>query len=136
MRFFAVIVIAALCSGCGTIAAQSEQQELQVTLYAYGNAIRWNGFEDGLKYIDPQTLKDHPVTELDMQRYRQVRVTGYSEQPAVASGPHEVTQTVQISVVNNNTQTERSFVDHQVWRYDEKSKHWHNVSGLPDITHH
>ena len=31
---------------------------------------------------------------------------------------------------------ERMIVDKQRWRYDEKTKHWHNVSGLPDITQH
>jgi len=130
-----VLCVVALC-GCGAIATQTEQQELQVTLMAYGNALRWGSFDDALKYVDPQTLKDHPVTSLDLERYHQVRVTSYNEQQVVPVGPHEVTQTVQINVVNNNTQTERSLVDHQVWRYDETSKHWHIVSGLPDITHH
>jgi uncharacterized protein YceK len=136
MRFLALVLGIVALGGCGTIARETEQQELQVTLMAYGNALRWGSFDDALKYIDPQTLKDHPVTALDLERYRQVRVTSYNEQAAVPVGPHEVNQTVQISVVNNNTQAERSLVDHQVWRYDETAKHWHNVSGLPDITHH
>jgi hypothetical protein len=52
----------------------------------------------------------------------------------VPSAKHEVTQIVEIGVLNVNTQTERALVDRQLGRYDEKTKHWHIVSGLPDIT--
>jgi hypothetical protein len=43
-------------------------------------------------------------------------------------------QTVHISLVNNNTQSERSIVDHQTWHYDATGQHWWLTSGLPDIT--
>jgi hypothetical protein len=65
-----------------------------------------------------------------------VRITAYDDQPPVPSGKGQVTQIVKIDIVNINSQTERTIVDKQLWRYDEKTKHWHVVSGLPDITQH
>ncbi len=130
------LVVASLVAGCGGMATHSENQALQVTLVAYANAVRWRGFDEALKYVDPQTLKAHPLTPLDLERYRQVRVASYTEQPVVPLGKHEVQQTVEIGIVNVHTQTERTIVDRQIWRYDEASKHWHLVSGLPDITQH
>ncbi len=129
-----VELLAALCTGCSTLTTPTEGDALRATLTAYANALRWNGFDQAVKYVDPETLKAHPLTPLDLERYKQVSVVSYMEQPPVPSGKHEVTQLVQIGLLNNNTQTERQIVDHQVWRYDETSKHWHIVSGLPDIT--
>ena len=45
-------------------------------------------------------------------------------------------QNVEIGLVNINTQAARSVVDHQIWKYDEKQKHWWLMTGLPDITRH
>ena len=70
------------------------------------------------------------------QRYHQVQVTAYNDQPAAPLGPDEVAQTVEIGLVNVNTQAARSIVDHQVWRYDEKEKRWWLTTGLPNITRH
>jgi len=100
------------------------------------NYTRLGDFEQALTFIDPETLKDHPLSALDKERYKQVRVASYTERPPVPAGKGEIVQIVEIGLVNINTQTERSIVDRQLWRYDEKTKHWHNVSGLPDITQH
>lgn len=126
----------ALCAGCAAMSTQSESRALETTLVAYANAVRWGDFEQALAFVDKATLKEHPLSAIDMERYKQVKVAAYTEQPPVPAGPHEVRQIVQISLVNINTQTERSIVDKQLWRYDEETKHWHLISGLPDITQH
>ena len=123
-----------LITGCTAVTHQSESRALDITLVAYGNAIRWGDLQQALPFIHPETLKAHPLTKLDEQRYKQVRFVSYIEQPPVPAGPHEVRQVVKIGLLNVNTQTERDIVDNQLWRYDETSKHWRNVSGLPDIT--
>ena len=136
LRLIPPTMFLVLCAGCGTMSTQSEGRTLQTTLVAYANAVRWGDFEQALAFVDKETLKEHPLSSIDMERYKQVKVASYAEQPAVPAGPHEVRQIVQISLININTQTERSIVDKQLWRYDEKSKHWHLISGLPDITQH
>jgi hypothetical protein len=133
-RSVALLMVLA-CTGCG-MNPHSEGDDMRVTMVAYANALRWQGFDQAVKYVDPDTLKEHPLTPLDMERFKQVRVVSYMEQNPVPAGKHEVTQIVEIGVLNINTQTERQIVDRQLWRYDEKTKHWHIVSGLPDITQH
>jgi hypothetical protein len=123
-------------AGCGSLATHSENESLATTLQAYANVVRWGDFDQAVVFVDPQTLKDHPLSSIDMERYKQVKVASYNEQPPVPAGPHEVRQIVEIGVININTQIERSVIDKQLWRYDEKKKHWHLVSGLPDITQH
>jgi hypothetical protein len=120
-----------LLAGC---AQNTRSDSLTATLNAYGSTVRWNGLQSALQFIDPKVLKEHPPTDLDLARYQQVRVTDYDDGAGpVALGDNEVQQTAQISFVNIHTQVERSVVQHQVWRYDEKAKHWWLESGLPDI---
>ena len=136
LRWISPIIAFVLCTGCQTLTTQSEGDALPTTLTAYANALRWGGFDQAFKYVDPETLKQHPITPLDLERYKQVRVVSYMEQPIVPVAKHEVSQLVEISILNVNTQSSRTIVDRQLWRYDETTKHWHIVSGLPDITQH
>lgn len=131
-RFAALLIPLCFIAGCAT--PSSKNDLLNATLENYAATIRWGNFEDAAAFVDPETLKDHPLSELDLQRYRQVRVGGYTAQPPRPLGDNEIGQTVEIVLTNNNTQTVRSVLDRQRWRYDEKKKHWWLVSGLPDIT--
>lgn len=133
LRRFVIVVLIGLLSGCNT---KADKDLLQTTLENYAATIRWGNFEDAVGYVDPETLKAHPLSALDLARYHQVRVTAYNEQPYKPVGEMEARQVVEIGIVNNNTQVMRSFVDRQLWRYDEKAKRWWLVSGLPDITQH
>jgi hypothetical protein len=122
---------ALLLAGC---AANMRNDALTSTLTAYGNAVRWNGLQSALQFVDPAELKAHPPSDLDLKRYQQVRVSDYDDGAGpVPLGENEVQQTVQISFINIHTQAERSITTRQVWRYDEKLKHWWLESGLPDI---
>ncbi len=136
IRSLLLALVLVACAGCASMQAQSENNALQTTLIAYANAVRWGGWNQALAFVDPKTLKKHPLSHLDKERYKQVRVASYTEQPAVPVGPHEVQQIVQIGLINVNTQTERTIVDKQVWRYNEKNKRWRLMTGLPDITRH
>lgn len=127
-----VVLTGALLAGCAT---QKRSSTLTTTLEAYGSTLRWGDFQTATKFLDPKVLKKHPLSDLDMARYKQVRVSDYDS----GSGPvpiddTHVKQVVQIGLINIHTQVERSVVDHQTWRYDEKTQHWWLTSGLPDIT--
>lgn len=132
-RSIALILLVLLCA-CA--APKADQSLLDSTLLSYAGVIRWGNFEDAEAYIEPELRKAHPVSKIDLERYTQIKVSGYNEQPARPAGVGEVHQTVQIDIVNVNTQSMRSIVDHQVWHYDAKTKHWWLMSGLPDITQH
>ncbi|TAM58106.1 MAG: hypothetical protein EPN49_13480 [Rhodanobacter sp.] len=123
---------ALLLAGCAT---QNRSDTLTATLTAYGSTLRWGDFQSAALFIDPKIRAAHPLSDLDLARYKQVRVTEYDN----GSGPVplddlDVQQTARISLVNIHTQSERTIVDHQTWHYDEKTKHWWLTSGLPDIT--
>lgn len=131
-----ILVLLVLVGLAGCPESKPDRDLLDTTLQNYATVIRWGNFEDAAAFVDPETLKAHPLTRLDLDRYTQVRVTGYNEQPLRPDGELQMKQTVEIGLVNNNTQSVRSILDRQVWRFDAKARRWWLVSGLPDITQH
>ena len=130
-RILLPLAVAALLAGC---AQNVRNDSLVSTLNAYASAVRWNGLQGALQFVDPKVLKAHPPTDFDLQRYQQLRVSDYDDGTGpVPLSDSEVQQTVKISVINVHTQVERSIVARQVWRYDDKARHWWLESGLPDI---
>ncbi|WP_027484867.1 hypothetical protein [Rhodanobacter sp. OR87] len=133
-RILSILVVLSvlLLAGCAT---KARSDALTTTLKAYGSTLRWGDFQSAAQFIDPAVRAAHPLTPLQLARYRQVRVSEYDDGAGpVPSGDFDVQQTVLINLVNVHTQSERSVVDHQSWHYDEKAKHWWLTSGLPDIT--
>lgn len=130
-----VLASTVLLGACATENMRSKATILDDTLRTYAATIRWGDIAQAEAYVDPEYRKAHPLSELDVARYKQVQVTNYEDQPAVPVNDNEVRQTVEIGLVNVHTQTARSIVDRQVWRYDEAAKRWWLTTGLPDITH-
>jgi hypothetical protein len=128
------LALAAL-AGCAAV-SKGEERLLEETLESYAAVIRWGNFEEAVSFVDPETMKAHPISSVDLQRYHQVQVTAYNEQPMRHIGEHDVQQLVEVGLVNVNTQSARSIIDKQVWHFDVKEKRWWLMSGLPDITAH
>jgi outer membrane murein-binding lipoprotein Lpp len=121
-----------LLAGCAT---QKRSDTLDTTLRAYASAVRWGDFQSAVVFLDPKTRADKMPTALDLARYKLVQVSGYDAgNGPVPDGANQVRQIVHINLINVSTQSERSIVDRQTWRYDETTKHWWLTSGLPDIT--
>jgi hypothetical protein len=123
---------ALLLSGC---ASDKRSDALTHTMIAYANTVRWDGFEAAFQYVDPKVREEHPLTDLDRARFKQVQVSDYDD----GNGPipvsaNEVRQVVQISLTNIHTQAVRTVVDHQLWRYDPDKNHWWLETGVPDIS--
>lgn len=130
-RILLPLAAIALLVGC---TQNVRNDTLTTTLSAYNSAVRWDGLQSSLQFVDPDVLKAHPPTDFDLQRYQQLRVTDYDDGSGPAPlGDNEVQQTVKISFANIHTQVEHSIVVRQVWRYDEKTKHWWLESGMPDL---
>lgn len=126
-----VPALALLLVACGSVGGQRSPRDQ--TLYTYVSAVRWGDFDAARSFVDPEVLKAKPLTELEMERYRQFQVAGYEVKSAaeVAEGAYE--QVVEIRLVNRNTQVERIITDRQRWRWDAGAKRWWLVSGLPDL---
>lgn len=130
-------VLLAACASMSMNKIKTKETILEETLKTYAATIRWGDMTQALGFVDAKYRQEHPLSELDLARYRQVQVTSYNDdQPAAPISANEVAQTIEIGLVNINTQAARSIVDHQIWRYDEKEKHWWLMTGLPDIRRH
>ncbi len=117
------------------VMAKSREKILTETLRTYAATIRWGSIEQAESFVDPEYRAAHPLTQLDLDRYKQVRFTNYNDSAPVPVNDDEVNQTVEIGIVNLHTQEARSFIDRQTWKYHKKAKVWLLSSGLPDITH-
>ncbi len=130
-----ILLIALVCLLLSVPAmAKSREKILTETLRTYAATIRWGSIEQAESFIDPEYRAAHPLSQLDLDRYKQVRFTNYNDSAPVPINDDEVSQTVEIGIVNIHTQEARSFIDRQVWKYNRKAKVWLLTSGLPDIT--
>ncbi len=132
MSRVAALVFTLLLAACAT-GSESDTDLLQATLDDYATIMRWGDIPQAVAFIDPVTLEKDPVTAFELERFRQVRIAGYREQPWSLTSDGRARQMVEIELINRNTQTVRSIVDVQVWRWDAVAKHWWLESGLPDI---
>ena len=133
---FIFVAIFGLLSGIPAEAAskRSQTKQLVVMQSKYSSAIRWNEFEMAWGYVDPEYRKEHPLSDLEKQRFKQIQVTGYEEksQDFLEDGGVEVN--VEIRLINRNTQAERVIMDTQIWRWDAIAKRWWLSTGLPDFS--
>ena len=126
-------VVAALLLGLvGCATPSSRGNALQDAQYAWSAAIRWGDFEGAWNMVDPKVRAEHPLTDLEFARYKQVQISEYRE-----LGSHETPETsvreVEIGVVNRNSLAERQVRYSEAWRYDPAAKTWWITGGLPDL---
>ena len=123
----------ALLAGCPKTSA-SKGTALDEVQYAYSAAIRWGDFEGAWNLVDPKVREEHPLTDLDFSRYKQLQISSYRELGGTVLGNGDVAREIEIGVINRNTLTERTVRYREVWRYDEPAKSWWLVSGLPQLS--
>ena len=120
-----------LLAGCPKSASKgSALDEIQ---YAYSAAIRWGDFEGAYNLVDPKVREEHPLTDVDFSRYKQVQISGYRDLGGSPLASGEVVREIEIGVINRNTLAERTVRYRERWRYDEGAKTWWLTSGLPDL---
>lgn len=122
-----------LCAGCVSDPAAGDARKLETTLSAYHSALRWNGIDAALALHDPESLKTEPVTSFERERWAQFRVVGYRDSTPVPVSPGRVQQRVALELMNVNTQSVRTLLDVQEWRWDAEAKRWWLTSGLPSL---
>jgi hypothetical protein len=125
----AVLVLAAVLSGC---ASTSQGSALQQAQYAWSAAIRWGDFEGAMTLVDPEYLEANPVTDLELARYAQVQISGYTVL-AERAGDAMAQREIEIGVINRHTMAERKQRYTERWRWDAGDEAWYIVDGLPDL---
>ena len=113
--------------------SRKQRKQLEETQIAYGATIRWGTMDDAIAYLDPVLRKDKPPTEFELNRYAQLRVSSYRERSSAALPGGLVERRVEIGVINQNTQAERTVVVVERWRWDADAKRWWQSAGLPDL---
>lgn len=134
-----VALIAAFLTLLATAPVEAAKKHPQLKQFEamqskYASAIRWNEFEMAWGLVDPEYRSKNPLSDLEKERLKQIQVTGYTEKTQTFLMDGGIEQTVEIRLINRNTQAERKVLDTQVWRWDEKAKRWWLATGLPDFT--
>ncbi|MGE8287882.1 MAG: hypothetical protein ACN6RG_07985 [Stenotrophomonas sp.] len=136
-RLFQAALVLSLLVAAGASAgdgpSRSQRAKLVPTQAAYTAAVRWSDFEAAEGFLDPVYLQAHPLGDLQRQRYQQVQVSGYRERGSSVAADGNVERRMEISVINRNTQAERTVVVTERWRWDTEGKRWWQAGGLPDL---
>ena len=135
MRVLRLLMSSILVLGLSACASSGGRQmsALEQAQYAYSAAIRWGDFEGAYNLVDPKVREEHPLTDVDFSRYKQVQISGYRDLGGSPLASGEVTREIEIGVINRNTLAERTVRYRERWRYDEEAKTWWLTSGLPDL---
>ncbi len=134
MRMTRIVVAGLLFVLAGCAGAPSRQMSaLDKAQYAWSAAIRWGDIDGAWQQVDPAYRVKHPLGDTQLERYKQLQVTGYTVTNAITTGPADVERTVDIDLANRNTMEVRSATWHESWHYDATSKTWWITNGLPDF---
>ncbi|MGY8563597.1 hypothetical protein L0938_09275 [Paracidovorax citrulli] len=112
---------------------RKQRVELEKTQVAYASTIRWGTTEEALPYLDPEYTKEHPLTDLELRRYEQVKISSYRAGDNVNMPDGKVGRPAVVGVINLNTQMQREVTVKEIWRWDAEDKRWLQANGLPDL---
>ncbi|WP_242113391.1 hypothetical protein [Luteimonas aquatica] len=124
------ILMACLAAGC---ASSSKRNKFDQAAYDYSAAIRWGDFEGAWTMVDPEYRKQHPITDLQLERYKQIQISAYRDLATQTLPDGGVLREIYIGVINKHDMSERSIRYTERWRYDAEHKTWLLTVGLPDL---
>jgi hypothetical protein len=117
------------CASSGTQGTKLEQAQ-----YAWSAAIRWGDFEGAVNLIDPKVREKLELTPLQLERYKQVQISGYRDMGADSNlDAGTAVRDIEIGVINRHTMAERTVRYRETWRWDADAKAWWITSALPDF---
>ena len=113
--------------------AAGSGKKLEQVQAAWSSSVRWSDFEAAWQLVDPELRAGQPLTELELERYRQLQVSSYRERGSSMGADGSVERRVELGVINRNTLAERTLTLTERWRWDPQAKRWWQVEGLPDL---
>lgn len=116
-----------------TAQSRLQRNKLQPMQDAYAAAIRWGDFETAWQLVDPAYKAEHPMSELEFERYQQVQISGYRDLSSSGGPDGTVERAIELRVINRHTMAERTMRYRERWRWDAEAKRWWLVVGLPDL---
>lgn len=129
-RLLILLLTALLLAGCGS--QSRKQRELDETLNAYRQAVRWGNLIQMEVFLSDAARENHALDALERERFAQVRCTGYTEvSPPLDNDDGSVSQTIEIEFTNIHTQSPKRVMDRQTWVW--RDGRWQLDSGLPKL---
>ncbi len=125
------VALGAALLGCASTG--NEARLLDESLEAHASVVRWGDPVAGLEFADPALREGYVPIGIERERWRQFQVAAYRAQPPVMLAPDRAVRTVELELVNRNTQVARTVSWRQEWRYDPVAKRWWLASGLPAL---
>jgi hypothetical protein len=131
IKLFGLLCLLALAA-CASTAGQ--RNKLEAAQYTWSGVIRWGDFEGAMNLIDPKVRDKHPVSAVELERYKQVQISSYRDTGATSDfDTGEAVRDIEIGVINRHTMAERTVRYRETWRYDSETKVWWVTSPLPDL---
>ena len=130
---FLALVLVVMPAAVASKTSTSMEKKLQASLKTYELAVRWNDFEAASQALDPMTLQGERFSEQDEAYYKVFQITGYMIKSSSMGEDLIYTQRVELRMVDQDTQAERTKTDRQSWRYDAAAKRWWLTSGMPKL---
>ncbi len=132
-KLILIMTICALLSACG--GRMSKKQSLDHTLFQYAKVMRWADFNTAMTFFSHDMETANKPSSTDIERLKQFAVSSYVSAPILpGENENQITQDVQLKLYNIHTKREKVIIDHQTWEYDDETKRWLLMSGLPRIT--
>ena len=131
IKLLGVLLCLFVVAGCAAPQG-SKSDKLRKVQYAWSGAVRWNDFEGAMTLIDPELREKNKLSEMELERYKQVQISAYNE---IGSRVEETgaVRDIEIGVINRHTMAERRVRYIENWRWDEEDKAWWLTSTLPDL---
>lgn len=117
-------------AGCASLSGQAKA--LHRAQYDWSAAIRWGDFEGAWTLVDPEYRKAHPLTDLELARYQQIRIAAYREHAARAD-EDSAQRLIEIGVINRHSLIRRTTRYTEQWRWDAEHERWWISNGLPNL---
>ena len=129
-RIITVIALVVLAVACG---ANPSQREREQAMDRWEVLVRWGEFEALVDFMHPEWLAENPISEDDLERLQQFRVTRYRVRQVLAEPDGQAVERVARLHLYETTTARERVIDHrEIWRYDDDIGRWLLHSGLPD----
>lgn len=127
------LLVLASAGPAEAISNRAKQRKLTDTQTLFTKAMRWGEFEQAWSVVDPEARQGAGLSALELSRYQQVEITGYSEIGSAGEPDGTVARMVDVRVVNRHTMAERTVRVRERWRWDPAAEQWWLQDGLPDL---
>ncbi|SEM15125.1 hypothetical protein SAMN05428989_3207 [Pseudoxanthomonas sp. GM95] len=129
----AVLLLVTSALPAQAIGNRAKQRKLTDTQTLFTKAMRWGEFDQAWGVVDPKVRESRALSALELSRYEQVEITGYSEIGSMSEPDDVVVRVIEMRVVNRNTMAERILRVRERWHWDDAAEQWWLQDGLPDL---